>query len=598
MIVQRKQTLLVLIVSIAVSFVLFGNGIRADYAYDDTPGIAIREDLKDPRNIFKLFVSPYYFQQPEIGLYRPLPMFTYLLNNLLFGTTPVSFHIVNILLHAINSWLVFILIKYLTSDRKIALISFLLFLVHPIHTEAVSLIVGRAELLVFLFSLLMLYFHLNHRYRRTSFCFLMALFSKEIAVMTLPLLFYIQWVRENKFPNIKKYFYYIVPMGIYFVLRFITLGKYIFYARALDYIENPLPFVSIQERIFTAFKVLYLYVEKLIFPLELTNDYSYNVIKIIQNPFQSHESIIGILLFMLLVLAVIIPRSKNTPVALAAVFFLLPYLLISNFVLAVGTIMGERLIYFSSLGFILFITYILVKLSKKSEGWNESVWIIFVIILTLFSIRTVIRNEDWINNDKLYSSNLKNHPEGFLTQLYWGTALLGKNQIEEGKKHLFAAQQIYPNNSKLIITFGALAEIEHQDGLAEKYYKEAISKYDLAIEAYAKLGHLYFKQEKYELSAENLLKAISLYPTEVETSYYARTQIQLKTPDKGIEVIEKYFGKNPKDLELLTALGYSYYGKEDYKNALNYLTMAQSKGNINPEINSMIEVAKSMIKIQ
>ncbi len=582
---KPKQTLFILLFSIVVSFAIYGNGIRAQFTYDDGPGIETRQDLKDPRNVFRLFVSPYYFQQPEIGLYRPLPMVSYLLNYSLFGSSPISFHIVNILLHGLSAFLVFQLVQLLFSRRDLSLLTFLLFLFHPIHTEAVTLIVGRAELFAFIFSLAFIYLHLTHKYLWAAAFFFASLLSKEIAIMTLPLLFFIEWKANLKLLG------YVAPLLVYFFLRNLALGPYTFYSKALDFVENPLAFVNFSERIFTAFKVLTLYIGKLIYPVELTNDYSYNVIPIVKNFLGSWENLLGIVIVVVIFVLLIHPRTRRTPLGLGAALFFFPYFLISNFVLIVGTIMAERLVYFSSFGFMLITAYLLTLLRSTKVRR-----ILICTILLLYGWRTITRNEEWLSNDALYAVNLKAHPEGFLTQLYWGTALAGRNQIEEAKTHLDKAQKIYPDNPKLITTFGTLAQIEGNEALAEKYYKTAIAKYDLSIEAYSRLGYLYFTQSKYEDAADNLLKAISLYPNPSDVSYYARTQIQLKAPEKGIDVIHTYFGYNPEDIEIVSALGYSYYIKEDYEAALPYLLKAQGLGNVNPEVTEMIAIAQSMLE--
>jgi len=338
-----------------------------------------------------------------------------------------------------------------------------------------------------------------------------------------------------------------------------------------------------------------MYIEKLIYPAYLSNDYSFNVIKIVSNPLFSVESMLGILILAILIFLPLHPKTRYTIFGLAAAIFLLPYLLVSNFVLTIGTIMGERLIYFSSLGFVLALAYLLYLLEVKYKVWPEVPWIILAVIVLLFSVRTVVRNEDWLSNDNLYAVNLKAHPEGFLTQLYWATTYLAENNNAEGEKHLAEAQKIYPNNPKLIIVKGNVAERTGNPALAEKYYKEAIKDYSLSIEAYSDLGHLYFGQQRYKEAADSLLKSISLYPAPSEITYYARTEMALKNPDKGIEVIHKYFGDNPKSIEVITALGYSYFVKGDYKNALIYLEKSKQLGNVNQEIESMMTTAKEML---
>src|SRR3989344_516924 len=160
--IKNNQTVAVLILSLILSFVIFGNGIAGDFVFDDVTVVQNRGDLRDSTNFFNLFVSPYHQNQPKTGLYRPLTMASYAINhytNSFFAPSTssgqaVSFHVVNIIIHALNSFLVFWLINFLfppTVDKKrfLSYSAFLLFLTHPIHTEAVTSIVGRAELLSF-----------------------------------------------------------------------------------------------------------------------------------------------------------------------------------------------------------------------------------------------------------------------------------------------------------------------------------------------------------------------------------------------------------------------------------------------------------------
>ncbi|MDP3799934.1 MAG: hypothetical protein Q8Q90_00745, partial [bacterium] len=152
-----KQLKLVFLFSVALSFLIFGNGISGEFVFDDATVVQNRPDIKDAGNFFNLFISPYHQNTPKSGLYRPFTMATYSLNHNIFGSSPVGFHIVNIVIHALNSFLVFWLINWLLKSRSVAYISSLLFLLHPIHTEAVTSIVGRAELLAFFWSLAVIY---------------------------------------------------------------------------------------------------------------------------------------------------------------------------------------------------------------------------------------------------------------------------------------------------------------------------------------------------------------------------------------------------------------------------------------------------------
>src|SRR3989344_2408923 len=189
--VKRREFLIVFVSAISLSFLVFGNGISGEFVFDDVTVVQNRGDLRDPSNFFNLFISPYHQNTPKSGLYRPFTMATYSLNHNIFGSSPAGFHVVNIIIHALNSFLVFWLIIWLLKSRRVAYVSSLLFLLHPIHTEAVTSIVGRAELLAFFWSLATIYFFSKNNKVLVSAAFLFALMSKEIALMVLPVVFYI-----------------------------------------------------------------------------------------------------------------------------------------------------------------------------------------------------------------------------------------------------------------------------------------------------------------------------------------------------------------------------------------------------------------------
>ena len=135
-----------------------------------------------------------YRGSTEDGLYRPFTILTFALNHRLSGLSPVSYHVVNLVLHVLNSILLYLFLRRLLSDGH-GLIGALLFAAHPVHTEAVTSIVGRAELLAAFFTLSALYIHSLRPAdgsRRLAGglllpgLYLLGIFSKE-NVITLPL---------------------------------------------------------------------------------------------------------------------------------------------------------------------------------------------------------------------------------------------------------------------------------------------------------------------------------------------------------------------------------------------------------------------------
>src|SRR3989344_1892790 len=315
----KKELLVVFVLPLILSFTVFGNSIFNDFTFDDVSVVQNRGDLKDPSNFFNLFVSPYHHLE-KIGLFRPFTMASYAVNHYINDAfLPASassfqqaagFRVVNIIIHALNSFLVFWLVRHLFKNRFLSYATLILFLVHSIHTEAVTSIVGRAELLAFFWSLVAIYFFIKKDAWLSSVSFLFALFSKEVALMALPIIFYVDWgVMKNRFfPTIKRIFVFAPVILIYTLLRYKALGAYVLGDATTTIVENPLKFMPLGERILTAFKVLYMYLERLVWPIHLSADYSYNTIQPVQS-FLDPTFLVGAVFFAFLLWFLISKRT-------------------------------------------------------------------------------------------------------------------------------------------------------------------------------------------------------------------------------------------------------------------------------------------------
>ncbi|MEK7507199.1 MAG: tetratricopeptide repeat protein [Patescibacteria group bacterium] len=563
-----------------------------DFVFDDIIVVQNRGDLREPGNFFNLFVSPYHQNMPKTGLYRPLTMISYAVNHYIDGT-PAGFHIVNVIIHALNSFLVFWLINFLFKNKFLSYSTFLLFLAHPIHTEAVTSIVGRAELLAFLFGIASIYFFVNKNKTLSAASFLLALLSKESALMVLPIVLYIDIVFVNKkiIDSVKKLWFFSLPLGLYSLLRYKALSNYFFGDATTTVVENPLKFASFLERIATAFKVLYMYVERLIWPVHLSADYSFNAIKIISNPFVSVESAVGVLIFTLLVVLLIFYKKVSKEISFGAALFLFPYLIISNLIKPVGTIMGERLMYFSSLGFVVIAAFVLIKVSDYKKWGTKTTYGLLAVILVFYGVRTVIRNKDWHDSRALFYATLKESPDSLITRTALAGVHIRANEWDLAKEQLAIAKSIYENNSHLQNLLGVVADHEKNYVLAEEKYKRSLELNPDATNSYINLAELYLKQGRLEEAGDNFLKVIDFYATTEYVMRYSYIQIALNKPDKALDVINKYFGSDLNNPDSSALAGTAYFVKKDYKQALIYLKKARELGNNAPEILQMIEIA-------
>ena len=186
----------------ALGAVCFLNSIANDFVYDDVVIVRDNPRVRALSNFPGIWLSDWWQPQDrdqEVErrhrdrLYRPLTLFTVALNYAFGGLHPSGFHAVNVTLHAIVCLLVWLVVQRLFGDAAVSSCAALLFAVHPVHSEAVANVVGRAEILAALFMLLGLLVLLPvrrvpswSRVAGAAVLFLAALFSKETAVCYFP----------------------------------------------------------------------------------------------------------------------------------------------------------------------------------------------------------------------------------------------------------------------------------------------------------------------------------------------------------------------------------------------------------------------------
>ena len=334
-------------------FLTYGQTLLSDFVFDDRDIVEHQASLSDLTQIHKTPTLNYW----NSGLYRPVTMLSYALNYIIFGPSPWSFHLFNLILYALSVWLFALALEKLFNDKLLAYLAALIFLALPIHAEAVASIVGRTEILTLFFSLLMFWELLKEEivWWRVGIWFALALGSKETAVAAAPIALLIVYLKEKNLFTRETLLKYLRPAlsllagGIlYFSARWLILGKEYFLKAVATIVENPLMFVSAKERIFTALKVLTMYLQKFFWPVNLCSDYSYNQIPAARN-FFNVETLIGAVFLLLFIIGIFVFRKRSPVLSLASAIFLFSFLPISNLIFPIGTIAGERLMYFSSL---------------------------------------------------------------------------------------------------------------------------------------------------------------------------------------------------------------------------------------------------------
>lgn len=436
--VQRKDprpSFLPPLLLLLVSLLVYSNALLGGFVHDDKPLVAENRLLREPGGAARIFASGYWTTRegsvPE--LYRPLTIFSLWLNYHACGLAPFGYHLTNVLLHALVSWLVFRLALRICAAEPAAWAAGLLFAVHPIHVEAVAEVVGRSELLAAGFSLAALLLHARARlasrgslgsFVPAAACFLAALFSKEsaIALPALILLTDAALVPGERDSSDRgrfgwPYLLYGVVALLYLGIRMAVLGAV---ARSdVRVIDNPLLTLPLVARWETALIALGKYAWLLLWPVSLSADYSGGQIPAASGA--GDPRLLGSVLFLATALGLVWAcRRRGKAFAYSILFFLVALLPASNLFFLIGTIFGERLLYLPSVGFCLLAGGVFLSLRRRARAVAT---LFLVLILSAGSVRTLARNRVWRDDASFAMAAARDAPRSPKAQFNLGVFL-------------------------------------------------------------------------------------------------------------------------------------------------------------------------------
>ena len=475
----------ILILGIVV-LLAYSNSFRAGLIFDNS--VLLSQDPRihafSPHNLSLILTKGYWYNRPETGLYRPLTTFSFLLNYVAFGNgpQPASYHWVNLALHEINVLLVYALGLLVFGRRGPSFALAALWGLHPLHTEAVTNVVGRADLLAgfgVLAGVLCFAAYLRSAGRR-KFWWLVGLagaqaigiFSKESAAVLPGVLLLYDWMfggagswRRRALP----YGVTLLPLALYLWLRS-GLGIHLLPGP----IDNPIVGAGWVAGRLTAFKVVGKFVWLFLWPARLSADYSYRAIPVLDWHEMGWDDGLALLTAAGLI-AVTWFAVFTKPTAKWLRFFILlywvAYLPTSNLPILIGSIMAERFLYLPSIGLAgLGVTAAVRWGRAESHLPGLAWWGVTAAICLAFAMRTYSRNADWLDERSLWASAVAVSPESARAHNNLGTALPLPDRLPDAIAEFQTALRIRPDDAEAHNNLGsALAHVPGRlsDAIAE-----------------------------------------------------------------------------------------------------------------------------------
>ncbi|MCZ6601832.1 MAG: hypothetical protein O6952_02365, partial [Planctomycetota bacterium] len=418
MVNQPKASAWHVAILVIVGLGAYANAIPNGFVHDDHKLIEEESRITGPIDIHRIFQTNYWGERLNAGLYRPLTVLSFAVNHAAFGLEPAAFHAVNVLLHAGASVALYFLLFAIFRSAPVAFGASILFALHPVHTEAVSGVVGRSEVLAALFGFLSLRlalppFSLN-RLGFSLASLLLALLSKENAVVFLglyPLALVLapglEWRRREAAITFGCL---AAVAGSWFLLRWSVIGSFLApEGYVATFLVNPLAHLEPAPRWAAALAGLGKYLLILLLPANLSADYSYD-----QIPFGDDLSWIRISLSAAMIAALVVTavrwRQIRPAYAFGVGWFFIAILPTSNLLFPIGSIFAERFLYLPSVGYCIVLGSALDQWRMRGGLQGKLAIGSLVAISLLYAAGTVDRNRDWATDETLMVSVVKNAP--------------------------------------------------------------------------------------------------------------------------------------------------------------------------------------------
>lgn len=441
-----------LLIIFAFAFLIYANTLGFQFALDDNGMILDNKYTHlGVKGFGKLLLSDSFegsgWSSRNIlpgGRYRPFSLLFFALVWQIFGATAFIYHFFNIIFYGALCVLIFITLKKILSQYnnspkwflQLPFVATLLYAANPLHVEAVANIKGMDEVLSTIGVISALYFSVLYVEKQKLInllyiflCMLVALFSKEQGitfVVIIPLALY--YFTSAK---IRNYVFIMLPLiaasAIFIYTRYLALG-YLFNSTVIpELMNNPFLDCSLPERYATIMFTLLKYLQLLFFPIVLTHDYYPLQIPIIG--WTDHRALLSMAVYLFMFSYSIFYFRKKTIISFSILFYLITLSITSNIFFVIGTFMNERFMFMPSLGFSIFLAYIIIfsfkKIIEDKSSYLSSVKYFILFILFAFSLRTVSRNFAWKNDFTLATTDVQISTNSARCHAYAGSQYFG-----------------------------------------------------------------------------------------------------------------------------------------------------------------------------
>jgi protein O-mannosyl-transferase len=489
-----------------ITLIAYGPALSGAFLFDD---------------LYLPFFSDQLTAAPLLGWImgtRPLLMLTYWANYRMSGLEPFSYHLVNVLLHFVNSVLVFVIVRKLLRWKEsqppqrelVAAFAALVYLLHPIQTEAVSYVASRSETLSVLFCYGAFALFLGRKSESISWrgafavilLFGMAVLTKEhtAALAALLLLTDVYWRRGPMWEGVRRNWRLYAPLT-----AAAALGGLFIYRVLRDAETAGFGMANLggREYLFTQFRAIWQYLRMVVLPYGQNIDHPFAISRSLLD----HGSIFG-LLALLGVIAMAFYFRDRFPLAFYGLLAFLLLLAPTSSIVPIADPFAERRLYLPMIGLLLiaadFLTHWRIPLPRMAGAFAA-------VLLALIAL-THHRNQVWGDSIALWEDSVEKAPENYRARFNLAFTYYQTGRCQEAVAEYERASLLKTPDEKLYVDWALAHECLNQDDIALERLEQAAQLMESA-HIYSQIGMLYGKQGRHTESRVALERALELDPS-------------------------------------------------------------------------------------
>jgi len=515
--------------------------------------------------------------------YIPLTVLTLTIENHFWGLNPKVYHTTNLVLHILNSLLVFTFIYAISRNKWVAFWTAFFWSIHTLHVEPVCWITGRKDTLYALFYLLSLITYVfslqndNKKIRWFTFIFfIIALLSKPAAV-SLPLILILC-----------DYLYSRKLLIQFFLKKWYFFATSIIFALIAIKGQNataPIPEINLSnffQNCLVACRGLTFYICKGFLPVNLSAVYPRTLTLSFFDINYFFPVIIVIIFFCIIYFC----NKKFIYISFGLIFFFITLLPVLQFLpVGIQIYAADRFFYIPSIGFLFAIIVAVSHLTNKNNHLNRIAVFIAIGLIILLAGATRSRTATWQNSGTLWNNVIKFFPNFAFAQNALGSYYTDINDIENAKKHLLIATSITSDLSFPYHNLGALALKENNVSQAIFYAEKELTLPNGEENAYFLLGECNaFLSNKFK-SLDYYMKGLKANPDNIEArKRFAFICLMFNETNKTIHQLEYILSLEPNNIFAHGKLALLSDEMKDYSKAekhYNYLTKIDTQHKFN-----------------